>query len=167
MYLGSMLVRLHCLVRVVMLLKTINSLQLSFRCTCYLGMAPRQGMSLEHHFTADEQWSQQTMRQATLAMPSTFLGMECPFLFTNVEDNRFNHGLKRKKLQFLTFVLQLISFPGTTLCEIFPHLNLYSLALSSCSPPCSPIELDTTASSQSKTSSLNSSARPNSRLRYS
>lgn len=97
MYLRSVLVRLHYLVTVVMLLKTINSLHPSFRYTCYLGMSPYPHIPLEHHFTADGQWSQQTMRQPKLATPSTFLGREGTFLCTNVEDNRFSHGLERKK----------------------------------------------------------------------
>lgn len=34
MYIGSVLMGLHCLVAVVILLTSINSLQLSFRCKC-------------------------------------------------------------------------------------------------------------------------------------
>lgn len=112
MYLRSVLVRLHYLVTVVMLLKTINSLQPSFRCTYYLAMSPRQHIPLEHHFTADEQcqWSQQTMCQPKLATPSALLGSEGLFLVIHVEDNRFNHGLKMTDCSLSAIYFEIIIF---------------------------------------------------------
>lgn len=76
----------------------------------YLAISPRQHIPLEHHFTADEQWSQQTMRQPKLATPSVLLESEGPFLVIHVEDNRFNHGLKMTDCSISAIYFEIIIF---------------------------------------------------------